>query len=108
MLHGFAFTMVVGIITGTYSTRVHRRGDRQLLARRRADARGGARAGAGGDRAAAAGPAIEAAAEGASVVGFHSRLQAPSPCRAVESRTLRAEPHAAHSFKPRFSASSRG
>ena len=38
VLRGFAFTMVVGIITGTYSTRVHRRRDRQLLARPGADA----------------------------------------------------------------------
>ena len=63
VLQGFAFTMVVGIITGTYSTRVHRGGDRQLLARRRSDPRRGARA-RGSDRATAADPAVEAAAEG--------------------------------------------
>ena len=33
VLHGFAFTMIVGIITGHLFERVHRRGDRQLLAR---------------------------------------------------------------------------
>ena len=68
VLHGFAFTMMVGIITGTYSTRVHRRGDRQLLARqpgRRGPRRTRRRR---ADRAAAADAQVEAAAESARVV----------------------------------------
>ena len=44
VLRGFAFTMIVGIISGTYSTRVHRLGDRhrpepQAAARTAAGAR---------------------------------------------------------------------
>ena len=37
VLKGFAFTMLVGIISGTYSTRVHRRGDRDHVAGPEAD-----------------------------------------------------------------------
>ena len=62
MLHGFAFTMVVGIITGHLLERVHRRGDRELLARaRRRRAR---RAHAPADRRSSSGAA--AAARGSS------------------------------------------
>ena len=86
--------------------RVHRRGDRQLLARRRSDARRRARAGAGGDGAAAADPAVEATAEGASVVALRLQAQAsgsaePEPEARSLSRSCRQP------FKPRFSVSCR-
>ena len=69
VLHGFAFTMVVGIITGTYSSVVHRRARSSAsgaATRRRAPARTRRRASAAGAAAAAA--EAEAAAEGASLV----------------------------------------
>ena len=81
VLHGFAFTMVVGIITGTYSTVFIAAAIVSFWRGAGADPRRGARAG-GGDRAAAADPAVEATAEGAGVVGSHGlRLTAQAHAR---------------------------
>ena len=81
VLRGFAFTMVVGIITGTYSTDFHRRGDRELLARkpRTAD-----RCGAGCRGSSAVGQVQ--AAESTRVVDRFS-LRDASSCGAARNRT---------------------